>query len=262
MLSYEQMAQGFAPTIRDSKPRGVLREYLQYLILKAIYTSKYGKDLVFLGGTCLRIIYGSARFSEDLDFDNRGLSQDDWRDMSEWIVSYLRWEWLEAESQEVFKWAFHCYVRIPHILQGYWLSPHESEKILIQIDTVAQWYDYSAELVDIDAFGISTKLLSTPREILLSQKIYAAYGRKRTKGRDFYDIRYLQNWWVSPDYGYLSAKMGIHDAPELLQYMYEHNKTIDFASLTRDVEPFLFRNEDLSLVRDFPLYIAQQIQSR
>jgi predicted nucleotidyltransferase component of viral defense system len=90
MLSYEQMAQGFAPTIRDSKPRGVLREYLQYLILKAIYTSKYGKDLVFLGGTCLRIIYGSARFSEDLDFDNRGLSQDDWRDMSEWIVSYLR----------------------------------------------------------------------------------------------------------------------------------------------------------------------------
>lgn len=92
MLSYEQMAQGFAPIIRDGKPRGILREYLQYIILKAIYTSKYGKHLVFLGGTCLRIVYGSARFSEDLDFDNRGLSEEDWANMGNMIVSYLQRE--------------------------------------------------------------------------------------------------------------------------------------------------------------------------
>ncbi|MGI4871815.1 MAG: nucleotidyl transferase AbiEii/AbiGii toxin family protein [Janthinobacterium lividum] len=32
-----------------------------------------GRPLLFPGGTCLRIVHGNQRFSEDLDFDNSGL---------------------------------------------------------------------------------------------------------------------------------------------------------------------------------------------
>jgi len=42
------------------------KEYLQYVFLNAI--SKYTENFVFKGGTCLRIIYGLERASEDLDF--------------------------------------------------------------------------------------------------------------------------------------------------------------------------------------------------
>jgi hypothetical protein len=45
--------------------------------------------------------------------------------------------------------------------------------------------------------------------------------------------------------------MGISDATELRDYMIEKNKLIDFDSLTRDLEPFLFRAADLELVRGF-----------
>lgn len=46
----------------------VVREEYEILILKEIFESKYGSSLVFKGGTALRLVYGSARFSEDLDF--------------------------------------------------------------------------------------------------------------------------------------------------------------------------------------------------
>jgi len=49
--------------------RNYLREYIQYLVLSLLYNQKKMKNLVFKGGSCLRICYGLPRLSEDLDFD-------------------------------------------------------------------------------------------------------------------------------------------------------------------------------------------------
>lgn len=46
----------------------VVREYWEVLFLKSLLESPHGKNLVFKGGTALRLVYGSPRFSEDLDF--------------------------------------------------------------------------------------------------------------------------------------------------------------------------------------------------
>lgn len=46
----------------------VVREEYELLLLKEISESEYGSSLVFKGGTALRLMYGSPRFSEDLDF--------------------------------------------------------------------------------------------------------------------------------------------------------------------------------------------------
>ena len=46
----------------------VVREFWETVILKGLFDSPEGKLLVFKGGTALRLVYGSPRFSEDLDF--------------------------------------------------------------------------------------------------------------------------------------------------------------------------------------------------
>ena len=46
----------------------VAREYVQNLFLSHLYGFPESDTLVFKGGTALRILYGSPRFSEDLDF--------------------------------------------------------------------------------------------------------------------------------------------------------------------------------------------------
>lgn len=46
----------------------VVREEYEILLLKEIFESEFGASLVFKGGTALRLVYNSPRFSEDLDF--------------------------------------------------------------------------------------------------------------------------------------------------------------------------------------------------
>ncbi len=46
----------------------VFREYLQLLFLKYFYEQKGSEKVYFKGGTAIRFIYKSFRFSEDLDF--------------------------------------------------------------------------------------------------------------------------------------------------------------------------------------------------
>src|SRR3989344_4908002 len=46
----------------------IRREYVQNLFLSYFYRQPHAENIFFKGGTALRIIYNSPRFSEDLDF--------------------------------------------------------------------------------------------------------------------------------------------------------------------------------------------------
>ena len=49
-----------------NNPRMILTEYLQCEVLDSLY--KQAPNLHFIGGTCLHLLHGLPRFSEDLDF--------------------------------------------------------------------------------------------------------------------------------------------------------------------------------------------------
>ena len=53
----------------------IIREYFQNVFLSELYKLPEASKLLFKGGTALRIIYGSPRFSEDLDFSLFGVAQ-------------------------------------------------------------------------------------------------------------------------------------------------------------------------------------------
>ena len=74
MISLDQILTQYPEQLRLFR-ESILKEYLQYKILKSIFDQKSSEKLVFLGGTALRIIHGSTRFSEDLDFDNFDLDE-------------------------------------------------------------------------------------------------------------------------------------------------------------------------------------------
>ena len=48
----------------------ISREYIQNLFLSYLYRQKKSEHLAFKGGTALKIVFGSPRFSEDLDFSS------------------------------------------------------------------------------------------------------------------------------------------------------------------------------------------------
>lgn len=57
----------------QTKEINIVREYIQHLFLSCLYKIPGAGDLLFKGGTALRIIYQSPRFSEDLDFTGQNI---------------------------------------------------------------------------------------------------------------------------------------------------------------------------------------------
>lgn len=71
MLTSENL-QEFIKKFQTSE-KNVVREYLQHLFLSALYKSKGAEKLLFKGGTALRFIFHSPRFSEDVDFTGQSI---------------------------------------------------------------------------------------------------------------------------------------------------------------------------------------------
>jgi len=255
MLTLQQIEQQYPESLRPFK-RNLLREYLQYKILEIIFASEYANKLSFLGGTALRLIYGNARFSEDLDFDNFGITKQDFNALAQKIKIGLEAQGLKVEMNIVGKDAYRCNIRLPEILFINELSPHHEEKILIQIDSAAHNFAYQPEKKILNKFDIFSEIFITPVDIILSQKIFAALNRKRAKGRDFYDIVFLFSF-TKPNYSYLKNKIGVGDAESLRKRLNEVCAKLDFKNLGRDVQTIIFNPTDARRVESFPEFIKQ-----
>jgi len=246
MLDFEQIRAQY-PNELQGYEKAILREYLQYKILQAIFESKYASRLSFLGGTALRIIHNNSRFSEDIDLDNFGLDWETFDDLAGKVVQFLEREGFIVELSSVERGAFHCHIRFPGLLFQQGLSPHQYEKILIQVDTVSQGYAYQPDLRFLNKFDVFTQVRVTPLSLLLSQKIFTAVNRKRAKGRDFYDITFLLGQ-TKPDYGFIKTKMDISSPERLREVMLEKLADVDFEALAQDVAPFLIKPEHIQRV--------------
>ncbi|MBC8434556.1 MAG: nucleotidyl transferase AbiEii/AbiGii toxin family protein [Desulfobacterales bacterium] len=255
MLSIKEIESYYPENLRAFK-RSLMREYLQYKILEIIFSSNIGEKLSFLGGTVIRILHGNNRFSEDLDFDNFELTQNEFECLAAEIGRKLKLEGYHVEIKNVFKDAFHCYVRIPGLLFDSGLSGHREEKILIQVDTEPQGFDYLPESVILNKFDVFCRIKVTPPDILLAQKIVAIFERKRKMGRDFYDSILLFGK-VGPNFDFLRLKIGIKDMAGLKNKLILLCKELNFKTLARDVEPFLFSAIEAKKVLAFPDYINQ-----
>jgi len=237
----------------------ILKEYLQYKILNSIFNSKYSGKLAFLGGTALRIIYGSTRFSEDLDFDNFDLNEKEFRDLSSIVGADLSMEGLMVEVSMVTKNAYRINIRIPGLLFDFGLSPANKHKILLQIDTVPQNFSYVPDKPFLNKFEVFAQINAVPKNLLLSQKIFASVDRKRPMGRDFFDIVFLYGIGAKPDFKYLKKNIGVGDQKELGKYLLEKTRHFDFEALSKDVEPLLFDPKDKKKVSLFREFLSREI---
>jgi predicted nucleotidyltransferase component of viral defense system len=249
MLDLQQIKQEYPEPLQGYE-RAIVREYLQFKILQAIFESAQASKLSFLGGTALRIVHGNSRFSEDIDLDNFGLSWQVFGELIQRVKLFLELEGFLVETSMVAKDAFHCDLRFPELLYDQGLSPHQQEKILIQLDTVAQGYTYTPEIKILNKFDVFTEIRVTPLNVLLSQKIYTAVNRKRPKGRDFYDITFLLSK-TRPDFGFINQKMSISSPEGLREELLLKIEDFNFEALAGDVAPFLIAKEQVKRVVKF-----------
>ena len=249
MLDIKQI-QSFYPENLRPYQRNLLREYLQFKILETIYDTRLGQNLIFMGGTAIHLVHGNTRFSEDLDFDNRGLKESDFDSLIATVKMSLARMGYKLDYRNVYRNAFKSYLKFSDILFELKISGHKQEMLNIQIDTEPQKFEYDPDKFIINKFDVFQRISVVPSDILLAQKIYCIFSRPRSMGRDFYDSVFLMGK-TKPNMDYLREKMGIKNSKELKSRLMTKCKDINFAKLAKDIEPFLYDPRETKKVLHF-----------
>jgi len=113
-----------------------------------------------------------------MDFDNLGLSSDEFWDLGKYIQSKLELEGYIGEIKNIVKGAFHGNIRFLGLLFQNGLSGYQEEKILIQLDSEAQGFEFKSELYFLNKFDIFTTIPIASKSLLFAQKFYFEQKKK------------------------------------------------------------------------------------
>jgi len=242
MIQLEQIKGYFPAELQGNATyeKYMLKEYIQLMVLDFLSTSPYVKKISFIGGTNLRLVKGIDRFSEDLDFDCKDFSQEDFMQMTDDVLRFLQRSGLQAETRDKVSpklTAFRRNLYFPELLFELGLSGYKAERFLIKVEAQDQGYDYTPVMVNIKRAGFFFPFSVPPDDVLCSMKLSALLNRQ--KGRDFYDAMFLLGQ-TEPDYDYLTAKWGIHNKEELKATLTEIVANTDLNVKSKDFEHLLF----------------------
>ncbi len=179
---------------------------------------------------------------------------EEFESLSKIIAKNLESEGYLVEIKIINRGAFHCYIKIPNLLFNFELSGYREEKILIQLDSENQPFQYSASSFLLNKFDVFTEIFHTPKDVLLAQKLWAIINRKNTKGRDIYDSIFLFSI-TNPNYSYLYSKCKITNLKELKDMINNKLNNINLNQLTEDIRPFVINSADIERIKLFPQLI-------
>lgn len=161
----------------------VLREYCQHLFLSYFY--KLGDDtnqILFKGGTALRIVFQSPRYSEDLDFSANKVYMMD--SLLEGLEKGVAEENIIASISDNSATSGGYIAFVTFDLPGF--TDHPKIKINVQQKEVVL---QSRSIVVQNQFVPPYHLLYLTDEVMVQEKIQAF--QTRVKARDFFDLYYM-----------------------------------------------------------------------
>lgn len=253
MIDIEYIRSFFPPIIASQSrfDRYMLKEYLQLQILDYLTTTSYINKISFIGGTNLRIVQGIDRFSEDLDFDCKDLSEEEFMTMTDSVVNYLRNSNIDVETRDKPNprlTAFRRNLYFPQMLFNLGLTGHRDERLLLKIETQNQGVAYQPIVVNINKMGFFFSIQVPPWDVLCAMKFSAILSRQ--KGRDFYDTIFLLSK-TNPNMDFLHAKTGISTMKELKNAMKNRLLEIDLNEKKRDFVHLLFNESNAERILKF-----------
>ncbi len=163
--------------------QNVLREYYQSIFLSHFYQQAVARSICFKGGTALRIIYGSPRFSEDLDFSAHMVKIHDLENAIISTLDSIQKENISVTLQEAKTTSGGYLASILFESAGF-------HKVIIQLEISFRKKDLEGEITTIFSdFTPPYTINGLAQNSLIDEKILALLSRK--KPRDFYDLYFI-----------------------------------------------------------------------
>jgi len=168
----------------------IVREYSQHIFLSELYKLPEAKNLLFKGGTALRVVYGSPRFSEDLDFSLLGVVQNQIKSSVEGLFVHVLaeiehfgirvelGEKIGSTSGGYFGVATFYIFGYPPVSIEINISTRSGRSITGEVDSV------------VNDFVPAYTIIHLSQQEIVAEKIFGAL-MERKKPRDFYDFYFI-----------------------------------------------------------------------
>jgi predicted nucleotidyltransferase component of viral defense system len=194
-------------TLSNEVKRIILKEALQAYVLEYLYNHPGYRRLNFYGGTCLHVIYGLNRLSEDLDLDNQaginlGRLREHLVDFFQKTIGYYE---TGAATQHSAAGILRITLKFP-LLNQLGLSPNPNEALHLKVEVSSQWQVAVIKQTPVFFQGRSFVPAHFSLETMMAGKMLACLERNfqrgragaLIKGRDFYDLLWFMQKQVHP----------------------------------------------------------------
>jgi predicted nucleotidyltransferase component of viral defense system len=234
----------------------LLRAILQTATLAALMDARRWEpgDIAFQGGTSLHLAYGSARFSEDLDFLVRGgLSLSG---LAKQVRNKLRLP-LDIAADLSVSVTPSKDPRNPHMFYVTLSGPQVVGSAKVKVEL------WQAESAALKSLALKVSTVSSPAgqafvptltlEEIFADKVYALGARARIKPRDVFDL-----WWLcekallAPTAQALQTRLAIYPAPSGLMF---DTAQVWLASAALRLQDLLAPNAAASLAGDLKRWL-------
>ena len=194
------------PLLLNETKRVILKEFLQAYTLDFLYNHPVYRKLNFYGGTCLHVIYGLNRLSEDIDLDNsNGI---DLSNLENYLLTFFRsnigYADVTAKTQ-IGEWGVRRTTLKFPILYALGLTSHANEPLHLKVEVSQHKQISIIRKTPVLLFGRSFVAAHFSLETMMAGKMLACLERNfqmgegaAIKGRDFYDLLWFMQQKIMP----------------------------------------------------------------
>lgn len=195
------------PQLPIETKRILLKEALQSLVLDFIYNHPAYRRVNFYGGTCLHVVYGLNRLSEDLDLDN-GMGID-LASLADDLLAFFHksFGYREAavKSQQGAQGILRITLKFP-ILNALGISTTPNENLHLKVEATHHKQVAVIQNTPVFYYGRSFVPAHFSLETMMAGKMIACIERNfqrgrdaaLVKGRDFYDLLWFMQKGIRP----------------------------------------------------------------
>ncbi|MCL5874457.1 MAG: nucleotidyl transferase AbiEii/AbiGii toxin family protein [Candidatus Thermoplasmatota archaeon] len=242
----------YKPRFMDG--RQLEKDYLQHLLLYEFYLD-FSFELVFKGGTALKMLYGLDRFSEDLDFTlTREKNRTDTIRRFETTLKRLNASYtVVSMKRRGTKTSLDLELKINGPLYESEKRPQNIEiNLSMREEMLAEpeFKTISPIYQDIPLFS----LYSMRSEEIFAEKVRALLTRKRVKARDVYDLYFLMKYKnVNPRTDLINAKLKPYSVDFSKELLKDRIESIGHGSWKSELSNILRTVPDYDLLSKYLL---------
>jgi len=275
----EERLKEYAP-VSQRDELNALKEITQEIALCALDRAHFFNKAAFQGGSCLRIVHGLNRFSEDLDFilfkpDNTFAWEPFLKSLQlEFKLYSLEFDVIDrSQADRAVKMAFlkeSSFGKVFVFTHPRGSSDKQTIKIKLEIDTnPPAGSEFEKHFIN---FPYAFSIVSQDLPSLFASKCHALLCRPFIKGRDWFDFVWYVSKKIVPNYAHLTQaidqegpwkKQNITVTKSwLIEALTEKIEKIDWVNAKRDAENFLREQERESLkvwATDFFLAMVKKL---